>query len=303
MTQKGSLEDCRGTLTDAGLSETAVLQSTGVVCHLDRLEHGTVRDETLLQYAANLTSLQSSDHKCRIPVDFWDVRANTSEINGRTEYDVVAEISAPDWREYTALLHRSFAHLCALKSGSGGTAVATALAILRETASFAHSAGDVAGRTLSRPGLTPKQQAIFLWQQILTGTHRQIPWIHRDAYSHGTWARFNVVEMWRYRAGAEISVDDIWGLTGFSPSFLGDAGNTNQIEHMAISAVAQSVLGLPVIVLNLVEELEWIMRQGTRAASKADEQLNLAVARILLPKFRVEDPEPACSAMEQALGS
>ena len=68
---------------------------------------------------------------------------------------------------------------------------------------------------------------------------------------------------------------------------------------MAISAVAQSVLRIPVLLLDILEELEWILRKGTRDASRADERVNTAVARCLLPEFCVDDPGPACARLER----
>jgi hypothetical protein len=106
--------------------------------------------------------------------------------------------------------------------------------------------------------------------------------------------------MWRFLVGNDLNADEIWGLTGFHPKFVGDKSNTNQIEHMTISAVAQCALGIPRFALNLLEEIEWMLRKGTRPASKADILVNNVIGREFLPLFRVDNPEPACRRLVEA---
>jgi hypothetical protein len=291
--------DCGALLAEAGLSAAGTLNSTGVARHLARLGEGLVTRDSLARYAADLSAL-SEGVGAGVPADFWDVRTDAMAASGSDEYAMAHRLAGPDHLAYVSLLGRCFDRLRGFKERGEGTSVSTALGILRETAAYVR-AGHVCDMAACRAAMSPDQRAIFLWQQILTGTNRQVPYLNRDAYSHGIWGRFNVVEMWRYHAGAEVPVDEVWGLSGFAQPFIGDATNTNQIEHMAISAVAQIVLGLPALVLDIVEELEWILRKGSYAASKADERVNRAVARRLRPLFRVDDPEPACSSLEAAL--
>jgi hypothetical protein len=325
MVTADSLDDCRSLLISAGLSPSGVLQSTGVARHLERAEQGQVSRDTLVRYAANLKVLreQSSVGGTAVPVDFWDVRVEDPVAQSHTarprrdrmvrgrkdaknaqqdEYAGVHAFCQPQYKEYVRLLGRCYGHLSDFKGGRNGTAVATALRLLRETTAYV-CAGHCIDMASSCPAAKPEQQAIFLWQQIVAGSNRQVPYIHRDAYTHGTWGRFNVVEMWRYGVGSKVSVDEAWGLSGFSEPFVGDATNTNQIEHMAITALAQMVLGIPAILLDVLEELEWMLRKGTLAASRADERLNRAVARHFRPLFRLEDPGPACEALEKAVGT
>jgi hypothetical protein len=341
-----SLGDCRTLLVDAGLSLAGVLMSSGVTRHIERMEHGEVSRDTLVQYAADLTFLreQTNAWGAAIPVDFWDVghgddlaqrRKNAKSLEEagsfssrgsagfsvrrtvrreaplaekfisrrsaeQDEYAVAHAFSQPEYLEYVRLLGRCYGHLCDFKAGRNGTAVTTALTLLRETAAYV-CAGHCRDMASTCPAAKPEQQAIFLWQQIVAGTNRQVPYIHRDAYTHGAWGRFNVVAMWQFSIGAKASVDEVWGLSGFSEPFIGDATNTNQIEHMTITALAQIVLGIPAVLLVVLEEMEWMLRKGTYAASKADERVNRAVARHFRPLFRLEDPGPACEALEQAL--
>ncbi len=296
------LEESRAALVGAGLAEDGVLKSTGVAGHIERAAQGLVSRDILIQYAADLRALASASatHDTAIPPDFWDVRNPAMEAEWWDEYTFAHRLAKPEYREYLALLGRCYRHLWTFKEDGKGTAVGAALAILREATGYVHD-GNRLDMTKSRPGLTPRQQAIFLWQQIVTGTNRQIPYIRRDAYRHGVWARFNVAEMWRYHAGTKEGVDNVWGVTGFAPRFVGDATNTNQIEHLTISALAQTALGLPALLLDVLEELEWILRRSTRAASQADKLVNRAVARDFLPLFRLKDPADAIVSLEKAL--
>ena len=289
-------------LVAAGLSEHGVLRSTGWRHHIERIERNVVSSEVIVQYGSDLRAIQEafSAGGGDVPIDYWDENDPGTKADGSDLYALVHRLSQPEFREYLGLLGRSYQRLRALKEGSNETAVAAALAILCESSTYVTS-GSCLEMARVRAGMSADQHAIFLWQQILTGTNRQIPYIHRDAYSHGPWARFNVVEMWRYQARSDLTPDEVWGLSGFADRYVGDATNTNQIEHMAISAVAQMVLALPQLLLDVVEELEWILRKGTRAASKADERLNRAIARVFQPRFRAEAPQAACQELEKEL--
>lgn len=290
-------------LSNTGLSQVSVLNSTGIAGHFGRLSGGLAETATIVQYAADLAELSaiSAEGGEAIPADFWDVRPSAATATWNDEYSTARNL-VHDYSGYVRLLGASFRKLVALNEQRAGTAVSVSLAILADAAAYVRSGGCVA-MTDSRRGLCAEQQAIFLWQQIVSGTNRQIPYLHRDAYSHGRWSRFNVVEMLRYRLRRDIAVDEAWGLTGFAIRFIGDSSNTNQIEHMAISAVAQSVLRIPTFVLDIVEELEWLLRKGTREASRADERVNRAVSRCLLKEFQVDNPGPACARLQQELAS
>ena len=110
--------------------------------------------------------------------------------------------------------------------------------------------------------------------------------------------------MWRYGIGAKASVDEVWGLSGFSEPFIGDATNTNQIEHMTISALAQMVLGIPAIVLDMLEEMEWILRKGTYAASQADKRVEVefeARAELLLNPMKQIQGGYLCAMLDECM--
>ena len=294
----------QGRLQDVGLSAQGRLQSTGIARHLERLEAGQVSPGDLSAYADNLQALSVLCELAgpRIPADFWDVRTPAMDAAGMDEYKIVAKMNRPEFAAYVSLLDRCFQHLETFKSEGKQTAVATALTLLQEAAVYVR-AGHTTEMTALRPHLRPAQQAIVLWQLLVVGTNRQIPFIHRDAYTHRYWGRFNVVEIWRFHANVDENADQTWGLSGFSERFIGDATNTNQIEHMTITALAQMVLGIPAPFLDVVEELEWMLRKGTKAASRADEQLNRTVCKYLCSGFHLEDLIPACERLTQELAA
>lgn len=283
----------------AGLSATGVLASTGVAEHLRRLDSGEVSEQTLAQYALDLTSLRRSE-AAAIPVDFWDVRTPTMAAAGFDEYRFAELLARRDFTVYTELLGSSFNLLKEMKEPGGRTAVATALEILVKASAYVRS-DHLCEMTRTCPSHRREHNAIFLWQQLIAGTNRKVPIIHRDAYTHGMWARCSVAEMWRYQCGERLTIDAVWGLTGFSQRFIGDETNTNQIEHLSISALSQMALGIPVLLLDILEVVEWSVKRGTKAAGLADQQVNRAVARYLLPHYRLDDPVPACRRLEEAL--
>jgi hypothetical protein len=81
-----------------------------------------------------------------------------------------------------------------MKSGAD-TAVAAALAILEDTSAYIR-AGHSTRTIRALPWLDQSQQALVLWQQILTGSTRRLPIIGMEIIPHGMWGRFNVT--WLY---------------------------------------------------------------------------------------------------------
>ena len=285
-----------------GLSASGRLRSTGIDAHRNRLETGQVSGEKLARYAADLRVLTelTGAQGVKLPVDFWDVQTPAMQVVGLDEYALVNALAANPYRSYVSFLARCYGHLTAFKQGAGTTAVTTSLSLLRESAAYIQGGNTRVMATL-RSRLHPEQQAIFLWQQVATGTNRQIPYVHRDAYTHSYWSRFNVVEMWHYQVQDEIGVDATWGLSGFHPGYIRDPANTNQIEHAAISALSQSVLHIPLFLLNALEDAQWLLRESSLESARADKAVNCAVARHFLPHFTLQNAPAACARLEQAL--
>jgi hypothetical protein len=105
--------------------------------------------------------------------------------------------------------------------------------------------------------------------------------------------------MWQYASAGSGAG---WGVSGFHPDYVGPARNHNQIEHLAISAVAQRVFHLPLVALTAVEHAQWRLQRGVEEGeAHADMALNVAVARDLLPYYSVDNPARACARLAQAL--
>lgn len=291
-------------LTGAGLRETGLLHSTGIAAHHARWEQGQIEAATLVQYAHDLNALNAltKEEGSSLPAAFWDVQSDAMRTAGISEYAFVHTLSQPEYAPYVQFLGRC--HVCAMewRRDPQQSAVATALHLLRESCAYVRST-HILMMVAIRPRMTTAQRGIVLWQQVVTGAGREIPYVHRDAYTHGVWGRFNVVEMAQYATGTETGADAFWGLSGFDAHFIRDATNTNQIEHATISALAQIVLRLPCLLLDLLEDAEWILHKGTYQASQGDKALNRAVARHFCPLFDVNDPQPACDSLERVLSS
>jgi hypothetical protein len=290
-----------------GLSEAGVLSSTGVAAHQRRREEGSITPKALALYAADLERIVSvaGSGGSAIPVDFWDVcspamrRARRDEY--RDEYQMARLLARPAFQPYLALLGHAFSRLAAMKQGSGASAVTTALAILDDAAAYIR-AGHATQMVSALPWLDQRRQAIFLWQQLLTGSTRRLPLIGLEIIPHGVWGRFNVATMWQYAINSSAEVSAIWGVSGFHCDYVGPARNANQIEHMAISAVTQLIFHVPVAALSAVEYAQWRLQPGVEEdEARADIALNQAIGRDLLPYFSVDNPVRACERLTQAL--
>lgn len=283
-----------------GLSESGLLHSTGIERHLARLRAGEIQSETLAKYAADLATLKSGG-TAGIPVNFWDVRSPTMTAQNVSEYGLVNILANPKYAPYRALLAQSYAHFLS-KEAAGKSALSAALDILRAAAAYVH-AGHTLIMTASLPHLNPEQNTFFLWQQLLTGANRAIP-VLGNFYSHGIWARFNMVEIQRYATGRDLEPNSTWGVSGFSQAFVGHEHNNNQVEHMAISAVSSAILRVPLIALNLFEVASWMpLRRAPYGEMRGDINLNNAVVYELFPGFTAANPEPAITRFAKAVGN
>lgn len=283
-----------------GLSARGVLGSTGLKEHRERLETGRIDAERLDGYADSLETVASGAGRggSVLPIDFWDVQSEAMRKTGIDEYAQAQRLSQAEFAPYLELLGRAFHRLATFKRGEGETAVATALDILVDCAEYVR-AGYTAATTATWPRLHPKQRAIFLWQQIVAGSNRTL--FRREVYTHGLWGRFNVGEIWSFQTSAPVDLSRLWGLSGFHDTFIRDPHNINQIEHMTITALAQSALHVPLVLLDLLEEIEWRTGRGSRLEGEGDKALNHAVSRFLLPTFSLEQPRRACDQLRNFL--
>jgi hypothetical protein len=294
-----SAADAVARLRALGLSEDGVLGSTGVARHQQRRAEGTITPPMLDLYATSLERIvaRASAGVDTIPMDFWDVCSPAMRRARYDEYRMARTLAQPDLQPYLALLGRAFGRFVAMKTGAD-TSVATALAILEDVSAYIRS-GASTRPIHALPWLDQPQQAFVLWQQILTSSTRRLPLVGLEVIRHGMWGRFNVVMMWRQ---ANAGSDATWGVSGFHADYVGSASNANQIEHMAISAVAQRVFHIPVVALSAVEYAQWRLQPGVEEGeARADMALNHAVARDLLPYYSVDNPARARARLVQAL--
>jgi hypothetical protein len=179
-----------------GLSESGVLGSTGVAQHQQRLRDGAVSLQTLDEYAASLERIaaRASVGARAIPKDFWDVCSPEVRRAHYDEYRMARTLALPELAPYLALLGRVFARFAAMKSGAD-TAVAAALAILEDTSGYIR-AGHSTRMIRALPWMNQPQQALVLWQQILTGSTRRLPLVGLEIIPHGMWGRFNVTRLY-----------------------------------------------------------------------------------------------------------
>ncbi len=282
------------------LSENGALSSTGAATHQRRLNARAVTEQTLERYVADLERItaRTKSEACPIPVDFWDVASPAMRRAGYDEYRMARMLAQPDLAPYLALLGHAFERFAGMASGVGGTAVVTALEILKDASAYIRSGGSTR-MVRARPWLHQPQQALLLWQQILTGSTRRLPLLGLEIIPHGMWGRFNVLTMAQYAGMGDRAA---WGVSGLHPDYVGPDDNDNQIEHLAISAVAQRVFHIPVIALSAVEYAQWrIEHDVDEGEARADIALNAAVARDFVPYYAVDNPARACERLALAL--
>jgi hypothetical protein len=285
-----------------GLSEDGVLGSTGIATHWRRMRDETISAGMLDRYATALERIVSraSAGEHAISTDFWDVCSPAMRRAHYDEYRMARTLAQSDLQPYLALLGRAFERFAGMKAGAD-TAVATALAILEDTSAYVRSGGSTR-MIRALPWLNQPQQALMLWQQILTGSTRRLPAIGLEVIPHGMWGRFNVTTMWQYRRDVGGARAALWSVTGFHPDYVGPTSNNNQIEHMAISAVTQRVFHVPVVALSAVEYAQWRLQPGVEEGeARADIALNQAVARDLLPYYSVDNPRRAVERFIETL--
>ena len=283
-------------LAETGLSQSGVIKSTGLNAHLERLARGEISEAQLRAYAEHLKVLNHFSGG-EIPVDFWDV-----VYDGASEYLQVAQIATRG--DYVSLLARALVRFKLFKDAPTAqmdTAVNATVDLLGMTANYvtAHPVHAL----LHIKGETPAQQTIYLWQRLLTGTTRTIR--GKETYSHGAWARHNVVELYTYFIRQYLHHEDAWGVSGFKHSLVGDdERNRNQVEHLGISAVVQHVISPGIfswVFLNIVEIGQLVLlREVNFAQAWADIGIN-QVAWRALNGFDTSNPSVTQARLRQQL--
>ena len=285
-------------LAEAGLSQSGIMKSTGIDTHLERLARDEISEAQLRAYAEHLKVLNHFSGG-EIPVDFWDVA-----YAGTSEYAQVAQIATRG--DYVSLLARALVRFKTFKDAPTQTdtddnAVKTLVDLLGIAADYV--TGYPMHALLHIKGDTPVQQVIYLWQRLLTGTTRTIR--GKETYSHGAWARHNVVELYTYVIGQYLHHEDAWGVSGFKHQLVGDyERNRNQVEHLGISAVVQHVVSPGIfswLFLNIVEIGQLVLlREVNFAQARADIAINLVAWRAF-NGFDVNNPAATQTRLREQL--
>lgn len=283
-------------LLEVGLSVTPLLGDTGVSGHMARLEAGEVTKDTLEQYADDLAALSKTTAELgqAIPAAFWDVDTEQLRQDGWTSYRIVAALNSAKGAPFVTALGSTYARFHRFKTqpkDGNDTALDTALDLFAPVIALLETESPD-GLLETSPYITsPEQAALYLWQDVVSGSSRRNPLTRQKIFDHGFASRFHVGTIWQYETGAAQSGSDIWGVSGFAPEFVGPPENNNQIEHLSISMVVQGLLREPLLVLDAFEEMEWFIGSASAAETAADEALNRAIREIFIPGFERSLPE------------
>jgi len=193
-------------LREVGLNGTPLLGDTSISGHLQRLEEGDVSEETLLQYAADLTYLNeyTAENKGPIPTSFWNVRTPEMEANGWNEYRIVRQMAQPDSEPYLQLLTEGYGRFRQFKA-SEASGEDTALDVALDMFVFVKAYYDaVPFAALTEYGPEIDSEAddlLMIWQSLVAGSTRTNPLTGRPMFSHSFFSRNNVGTMYQYDTG------------------------------------------------------------------------------------------------------
>jgi hypothetical protein len=295
-------------LLEAGLNEEPVLGDTAVSGHIRRLENGETSLTRLWQYLKDIEYLNAytAEHGGAIPAAFWDVRTPELEASGWDEYSIVHQIVVPEAEPYLHLLTQGYGRFLQFKAAEA-SAEDTALDAALDMFAYVDDYWTAVTATSPEPDGPEALKGVadsklMVWQSLVAGSTRINPLTHEPMFSHSIFARDNVGTMYQYDVGEEISIAEVWGVTGFAPHFVGIPENNNQVEHMSISMVLQIVLGEPVQVLDGIEEEKVLAGHADSGEANADMALNNAIHKEFAPNF-AEDWETAVEHLRCVLKS
>ncbi len=294
-------------LRNVGLNEKPVLGETAINGHIQRLEDGEVSETTLLAYADNLEYLNSytADNGGSIPPSFWDVRTPEMEANSWDEYSVIHQMTQSESEPYLQLLTRGYARFLRFKAGEASgedTALDAALDMFVYVKDYYESVPFAALTEHATAIDSEADELLMIWQSLIAGSTRINPLTKEPMFSHSIFARDNVGTMYQYDQGKEMSIAEVWGVTGFAPRFVGIPENNNQVEHMSISKILQIVMGEPVLILDAIEEEKVLTGHAHLAEANADMALNNAIHTEFAPYF-AEDGLEAVERLRRVLKS
>jgi hypothetical protein len=215
------------------------------------------------------------------------VQTADMKANHLTEYEAVAALATPDSAPYLSLLSRAYNRLYDFRQYRGGdTALDAALDIFLYTVEY-YDAVTETDFDAMEPEIARNigNEIVMVWHQILVGATRAGPLTARPMFTPRIFARFNVTNMWQHHTGRRSAIDDIWGVSGFDPRFVGERNNENQVEHIAISMTLQMVSQVPLLILNAIEDRDTLTGRQSPAHARADQNINNAIAFEFIPRF------------------
>lgn len=285
-------------LLAVGLHPTGQLSDLGVDDHLARLAAGEVDAATLGAYADAIEALSATntDRGQSLPPTLWDVSTPALRDAGWTVYTLTEALASEDGAVHVALLSDAYAAFLEHRPN----ALDGALALLPLSRAYVDTLPEGARAERERHAQTDGQATLLIWQALLSGTSRHNPLTHRPLWSHGYVGHFSVPHIHQYATGEGLTASQVWGVEGFSPAFVGPPANSNQVEHLGISALLQGVAHVPGAVLTATEAFEVFIDHEDPAAAQADRALNEAVRTVLLPRIE-GDPDALVSALAEAL--
>jgi hypothetical protein len=190
---------------------------------------------------------------------------------------------------YLRVLAKSYQRFLLLKTSDGSdTAVDAALDMMAIALDYVRS---VPTRLLLEHGNEIEDETsatIMTWQNLVAGTTCTNPVTKAPAYSHGFLARFTVWKIYEHDQRRAMGVSEAWGVSGFAPRYVGPATNGNQIEHMSISLVLQTILDTPAVGLAALEEAKVLSGSAPQAEAAADMALKQAIHDVFLPAVQTD---------------
>ncbi|WP_189371179.1 hypothetical protein [Tateyamaria omphalii] len=290
--------DLEERLLAVGLHPTGQLSDLGVDDHLARLAAGEVTEATLTAYADAIEKLsfKSSERGQPLPPTLWDVSTPALREAGWSVYTLTEALASDAGATHIGLLSDAYAAFLKHRPN----ALDGALALLPLARTYVETLPESARAERERHAQTAGQATLLIWQALLSGTNRHNPLTHRPLWSHGYVGHFSVPHIHQYATGEGLTASQVWGVEGFNPAFVGPPSNSNQVEHLGISALLQGVAHVPGAVLTTVEAIEVAIDHEDPAAAMADRALNGVVRTVLLPRMEGE-PNALVTALMNAL--
>lgn len=285
-------------LLAVGLHPTGALSDLGVDDHLARLASGAVDGATLNAYADAIERLsaRSAANGQPLPPTLWDVSTPALREAGWSVYTLTEALASDAGAVHVDLLSDAYAAFLANRPN----ALEGALALLPLARTYVEALPEEARAEREPHAKTEGEATLLIWQALLSGTNRHNPLTHRPLWSHGYVGHFSVPHIHQYATGEGLTPSQVWGVGGFDPTFVGPPSNSNQVEHLGISALLQGVARVPGAVLSAVEAMEVVVDHEDPAAAEADRALNAVVRNVLLPR-REEPAAVVAAALRTAL--